>query len=106
MWDFVCFGKDVSLVNDRFMWMVHEIFHFMFESKEISFCWGIHIYTDTNCKILNIIASFNSDVYETTNPVIEGSYMLFLNFYSSSPMRVLSKKSVFSNDVSTGKGDC
>ena len=57
------------------MWMVHEIFHAMYKIKEIGFCWGIHAATEAHGKVLNIVASLDSDVHEATNPVIEGSYM-------------------------------
>ena len=60
--------------------MVHEIFHVMYESKESGFCWGIHVATDTNGKVLKIIAILNSDVLEATNRVIEGSSMRVFNF--------------------------
>ena len=57
------------------MWMVHEIFHAMSNSKEIWFCWGIYVATDVHGKVLNIVASLDSDVHEATNPVIEEPYI-------------------------------
>ena len=52
------------------MCMLNEIFHTMFESKESSFCWGIHVATEAHGEILNIIASLDSGVHDSTNPVI------------------------------------
>ena len=74
------FWKILSWIHYRFMWMVHEIFHVMSESKESGFCWGSHVATDTNGKVLKIIAILNSDVLEATNRVIEGSSMRVFNF--------------------------
>ena len=50
--------------------MVNEIFHAMSKRKEIGFCLGIHISTETHGKALKIVESLNSDVHEATNPVI------------------------------------
>ena len=50
----------------------------MSESKEGSFCWGIHISTETHSKVLKTVASFNSGVHEATNPLIEGFSILVL----------------------------
>ena len=61
--------------------MVHGIFDVIYKSKEIMFCWGIHVSTESNGKILNTIASLKSDVHVTTNPVIEGSFIWFLNLF-------------------------
>ena len=61
--------------------MVHEIFHEMFESKKRRLCWGIHVATETHGEILKIITSFNIDVHESANPLIEVSYMIFLNLF-------------------------
>ena len=71
----------LSLVYDGFMWMLHEVFHTMFESNKSRFCWCIHISSDSYCKILMIIASLDSDVHESTNPVIYWSSMWFLNLF-------------------------
>ena len=49
---------------------MHEILHVMFESKEIRFCWGIHVSTEVHGEILNIIVNWDSDVHDSTNPVI------------------------------------
>ena len=53
------------------MWMVDEIFHAIFEIKEIRVCWLIHVSTKLHNDILNIIESLNSDVHEATKSVIE-----------------------------------
>ena len=81
MLDFICFGDFTSWVHDRFMWMVHQILNAISESKEIRFCWGIDVSTDTHGNILKTIASLNTYVHEATNPVIEVSFMWFLNFF-------------------------
>ena len=52
------------------MWVVHEVFHAMFEIKKGMFCWCIHTATEAHCEILKIITSLESDVHESTNPVI------------------------------------
>ena len=53
------------------MCMAHQIFHAIFESKEIRFYWCIHVATDAHGEILKITASLDSDANESTNPVIE-----------------------------------
>ena len=52
------------------MWMVHEIFHAMFEIKERRFCWCIHVATEAHCGIFKAIARLDSDVHDYINPVI------------------------------------
>ena len=79
--DFNLLRKNISWIHDRFIWIVHEIFHAISEIKDRRFCWGINISTDTHGKILKIIASLNSDLHEATNPVIEGHSMWFLNLF-------------------------
>ena len=71
----------LSLIHDRFMWTVHEIFHAMFESNEIRFCWVIFVATEAHGEILTTIASLNNHVHESTKPVIEGSSMWFINLF-------------------------
>ena len=53
------------------MCMVHEIFHAIFEGKKIRFCQCIHVSTEAHCEILKVVASFNSYVNDSTNPVIQ-----------------------------------
>ena len=74
---FHVFFKFSFLTIEWFMWMVHEIFHAMFEIKESSFCWVVLVYNDRHCEILKIIASLNSDVHESANSVVEVSSMWF-----------------------------
>ena len=62
------------------MWMVHEILHSMFESKEVRLCWVIHVAYEAGGDILKIIVSLDSDMHESNKSVIEVSSMLFLNF--------------------------
>ena len=50
--------------------MVNEILHTIFERKESRFYWCIHVETEAHFEILNFIASLDSDVHESTNPVI------------------------------------
>ena len=57
------------------MWMLHGIFRAISERKQVRFCWRMHVSTEIHGKVLNIIESFNSDVHEATNPVIEESSM-------------------------------
>ena len=71
----------LSWLHDGFMWMVHEIFHSMFESKKGRLCWWIHIATEAHCEILKIIASLDSGLNKSTNPMILGSSMWFLNLF-------------------------
>ena len=66
----------------------------------------IHLSIDTHSKLLNIIASLNGDVHKSTNLVIEESSMCFLNFSRSSLISGITMKVIFSNDISTGKGEC
>ena len=68
--DFFSSTNFLSLVYYSFMWMLHEIFHAMFEINKGRFCWCIRIAAEAHCEILKIIASFYSDVHESTNPVI------------------------------------
>ena len=70
---FLSFIKFISWLHDRFMWMVREIFHAMFEINKIRLCWVIHVATEMYSEILKIIASLSSGVHDYTNPVIEGS---------------------------------
>ena len=82
MWYFICFEETIlSWIHDRFMWMMNEIFHAMYESKEIRLCWGIHVSTETHGKVLNIIACLDSDIHEVTNQVIEGYYIWVFNLF-------------------------
>ena len=64
---FVSFLNLLSWVHYGFTWMVHDIFHAMFDRNKIRFCC---VATETHGKILKVISSFNSDVHEYTNPVI------------------------------------
>ena len=57
------------------MWLVHKIFHAMFDIKKGRLCWSIHVDNETDDKVLNIIWILKSDVHDATNPVIEGSPM-------------------------------
>ena len=43
--------------------MVHGIFHVMSDIKEGRFCWIINLATKTHVKVLNTIASLNSDMH-------------------------------------------
>ena len=52
------------------MEMVHEVLHSMFDRNTRRLCWCIHIATEANFDILKIISSLDSDVHESTNPVI------------------------------------
>ena len=79
--DFMSFGNFLFWVLDDFIWMVHEILHAMIDSKEIRFCWYIHVSTEAHGEILKIIVSLDSDVHESTNLVIEKSPMWFLDFF-------------------------
>ena len=58
-----------------FIRVVHEIFHAMYEGKESSFGWSFNINNHSHGEVLNIIACLESDVYDTTNAVIEGTPM-------------------------------
>ena len=60
----------LCLVHYGCMWMVHEIFHAMFYSNKGSFYWCIHISDDMHCEILKMVASLDSGVHDSTNPVI------------------------------------
>ena len=67
MWYFMVFVYFISLINDEFMWMVHNILHSMFDYKENRLCWVINVATEAHGEILKIIASLDSDVYDSTN---------------------------------------
>ena len=71
VWAFMSFVNFISLVHYVFMWMVHEIFHAMFESKKICLCWCVHVFTEAHGDILKIIACLDGDVHESTNLVME-----------------------------------
>ena len=51
--------------------MVHDILHAMSESNDVRLGWSIHISAETHGELFMIILSFNSDLYEGINPVIE-----------------------------------
>ena len=70
MGDFIIFITFLSLLHYGLMWMVHEIFHAMFEIKERRFCWCIHVATEAHCGIFKAIARLDSDVNDYINPVI------------------------------------
>ena len=72
-----------SWIHDSFMWVVHEIFHTMSKIKESGFCWVNFVSADTCGKALKIVASLSIDVHKSTNPVIEVSSMLVINFVSA-----------------------
>ena len=74
----------LSGVHDRFMWMVHEIFHAMFDIKENRFYCGIHLATEAQGEILKSISILDSDVNDSTNAAIKGFSVLFLNSFKSS----------------------
>ena len=61
--------------------MVNEIYHAIFERNKRRLCWCIHIATESHFDILKIIASLDSDVHESTKPIIEGSSMLYFNWF-------------------------
>ena len=52
------------------MWVVSKILHAMSDSKDVRFYWHIHLSTDMHGKIISIVAILNSDLHDTTNPVI------------------------------------
>ena len=104
MWYFICFEIFISWLNDRFIGMLHDIFHAMYDRKEFMFYWGIHVSTDIHCKILKIIESLINDMNEATIPVIEVSSMWFLICFDCSTIIGVYLKSIFSKDVSTVKG--
>ena len=70
MWYFIGFVNFLSRLHDVFMWMVNDVFHVIFESKESRFCWGINVATEAHGEILNIIESLDIYVHESTNQVI------------------------------------
>ena len=81
MWALIFFEICIYWIHDRFMWGVHEIFHIMYESKEVSICWSINVTTDIHGKLLNITAILNSKVHDNTRPVIEvTSHVSFQSF--------------------------
>ena len=71
----------LSWLNHGFMCMVHGLFHVKFERKKRRLCWCIRMSTEVYHEILRVIASLDSDVHESTNPVIHWYSMLFLNFF-------------------------
>ena len=106
VWYFMSSVNFICWVHYGFMWMVHGVFHTLFEIKESRFCFWIHVATEAHGEMLKIIASLYIDVNEYTSPVIDWYSMWFINFFVSSSMIVVSMKSVFSNYVSTSKDDC
>ena len=52
------------------MWVVSEILHAMSDSNEVRFYWYINLSTDMHGNIISIVAIWNSDLHDTTNPVI------------------------------------
>ena len=63
------------------MWMVHEILHAVYASKEGRLYWSIYVDTGTYGKVFNSIEILNSDVHESTNAVIAGSSMWVFNLF-------------------------
>ena len=49
-------------------------------SNKCRFYWCIHIATESHGDLLKIITSLNSDMYDSTNPVIDASSMCIPNF--------------------------
>ena len=103
---FMSFVNFLSWVNDGLMWMVHEIFNAMFESKEVKFCWCIHLDTEAHGEIFKIIASLDSGFHEATNHVIEWYSMLFYIFFQFVSNERCTHKEYISKHVSTGNVDC
>ena len=101
----VTFMNYISWLHDGFMWMVHEVFHDIFEIDKIRFCWCIYIATEADCDILEIIAILDSDVHESTTQWFSDPPYYLSIFFSLSLMRCVSMKSVCSKGVSTGNGD-
>ena len=96
MWDFMGFLNFLSWVHDGFMWIFHEILHAMFESKESRFYWEIFVATEAHGETLKIIASLDSDVPESTIPVVEWYSMWFIYlFWLLSNERCIHKEYIF-----------
>ena len=102
---FFSFINFLSWAHYGFMWMLYELFHAMCESNKSRFCWYIRISTEAHCVILNIIASLDSDVHESTKLFSYLPYDFSVCF-SSYPVRGVAMKSVFPKYVSTENGDC
>ena len=97
---FICLVIFISWIHDRFMWVVYDILHFMYDINEVRLCCSIHVSTETHGKVLNIIASLSSDVHESTNPVIEGSSVWFFDlFHIFSNKRCLHEEYIFKGCV-------
>ena len=95
VWDFMSFVNFLSWSHYGFIFMVYEIFHSMFERKEIGFyCW-IHVSTEAHSDILNIIVILDSAVHEYTNPVIEWSSKWFIIFQLFSNYRCIHEECIF-----------
>ena len=71
VWAFMSFVNFLSWIHYDFVWMVHEIFHAIFESKERRLFWCIRVSNEAHWEILKIIESLDSDVHESTNLVID-----------------------------------
>ena len=67
---FIFFEKSLSWIHYRFMCMVHEILHDMYDIMEDRLFWIIHVATETHGKLFKTTTSFNSDMHDDTNPVI------------------------------------
>ena len=78
---FHLFWNFLSWIHGRFMWILHDIFHDIYDSKWNRLYWVIIVSTEMHGKMLNIIASLNSAVHESTIPVIKGYSILFLNLF-------------------------
>ena len=77
------------------MSVVHDIFYAMSDGNKCRFCWGIHITTQSHGELLKIIACLDSDVHESTNPVIELTPMWVFNFAFSSNERCIREELLF-----------
>ena len=49
-------------------------------ARKAGYVGDIHVSTDTNGKVMNIIFILNNDVHDANKPVIEGSSMWNSNF--------------------------
>ena len=90
----ICFEFFFPWIHDRFMRMVHEIFHAMEKCKELWFYGSINIPTKLHGNRSKVIYCFNNNVHEISYPVVEWWSMCLLKL-----LQLFSKKGLIHEDI-------
>ena len=91
------------LVYDRLMRVVYYIFQSMAKGKELWFCGRILLPTQLYGNILKVVMFLNSNIYETSYPVVELSPICLSKLFQLLSNEGNIHEDIFSNDVSVWK---